>query len=344
MIFKKTVKKISSFPQVSRMKKLVKKRPLILQVETVNSCNARCVFCAYQKMKREKEVLPLETFEKIVREYSEMGGGALLLTPIAGDPLLDPYLVKRYKILSRHENIDQISFTTNGIAFKKYSDEDISYIAKKSFMIQFSIGGLDADAYKSLYRVNELDNVLSAVSRLLEIKKNSDSNVVIHLAFRTNDADFEKKHSQQIEEFREKGVYISHVYMYMNYGGRIGSDELKDTCIIVNGAFKKNTPCVHPLIEVAVCSNGRITCCGCVDIDGDQLTIGDANMNTLSECWNSNERNQIVESFLNKKLCNICKKCSAYTSGTSMFSSDIFKDIHSYKKMPLDFYLKFMGG
>jgi len=41
-------------PQVLRLQEVTRQTPLILQIETTNVCNARCVFCAYPKILRER--------------------------------------------------------------------------------------------------------------------------------------------------------------------------------------------------------------------------------------------------------------------------------------------------
>ena len=111
--------------QIKRLRKILEKKPLILAIETISTCNARCIFCAYPTMKRKHEVMPLDLFEKIVDEYARVGGGALSLTPVMGDPLIDPHFIERYKILEKYQNIQQVSFTTNGIAFGRFSDEEL---------------------------------------------------------------------------------------------------------------------------------------------------------------------------------------------------------------------------
>src|SRR3989338_5572278 len=157
--------------RINKVKKLIEGKPLILAIETVSICNALCVFCAYPTMKRKKEVMTMEVFEKIVREYSQMGGGALSLTPVMGDPLLDPQFIERYKILEQYNNIEQVSFTTNGIAFKKFTNDELKFILERTFLIQFSIGGLDRETYKNLYRVDRLEDVLSSVARVISLRK-----------------------------------------------------------------------------------------------------------------------------------------------------------------------------
>ncbi len=333
---------IYNAPQLMRIYKLINERPLILKIETVNFCNANCVFCGYSKMKREKKVLSLEIFEKVIHQYSEIGGGAISLNSIVGDPLLDPYLIKRYEIINKYENIDQISFTTNGIAFTKYSDEDLKYILKKSFMIQISIGGLDREVYKNLYRVDQLDNVLSSVSRLLDMKKNIKDDVNVYLAFRTDSPEFENVYSKELDEFKSKGALLSGISSYHNFGGAINSAEVKNVCTYEDEILEKTSTCALPLLTAAVCSDGKITSCSCVDMDAD-LCIGDARYDSISKCWKGRSRIGIIKSFREKKLYDLCKKCNAYRP-SNVFWSHFFKNVHSYSKIPLELYLYFSGG
>ena len=114
--------------RISRMHQIAGKKPLILQVETINICNAACVFCGYTSMSRKKGVMSMATFTKAIKEYAQMGGGALSLTPIVGDALLDPHLLERFKVLDGYPTVNQITLTTNGICMDQYTDEDISYL------------------------------------------------------------------------------------------------------------------------------------------------------------------------------------------------------------------------
>jgi hypothetical protein len=328
--------------QVRRMLKLTAKRPLILIIQTTNVCNARCVFCCYGKMKIEPQVLSLELFEKVIREYSEMGGGAVSLTPVPGDVLLDPHLLRRYEIMGKYKNIDQISFTTNGIAFEKYSDEELKYILRSSFMVQISIGGLDREGYKSLYQVDQFENVLKAVTRLLEMKKAMKDDVHIHLAFRTGNPRFEEEHREQLDAYRRQGCLVSHLSSYGSFGGIVKSDEVKNVQIIDGSRLVKRDTCVFPILMPTVLANGMITNCGCVDVSGDYLGIGDARKDSLGECWRSQKRQTVLDSFPQGKLTEICRQCSLYRPSAHL-ASPVYNNIRSYQNLPLEFYMLYGG-
>jgi len=328
------------FLRMQRIRKSLEQRPLLLAIETVSLCNARCVFCVYPTMKRKKEIMPMDLFRKIIGEYSRLGGGALSLTPVMGDLFLDPFIIQRYEALDEFKNINQISFTTNGIALSKFSDDQLKYILNRSFLIQFSIGGLDPDTYKRLYEVNQFEAVMSSVKRVMRLNNEIQEKVHIILAFRTDNPQFENEYASQLDEFRRQGVIVSHISAYYNFGGTIKTDKVK---LKKNNIVAKRLTCALPLINPHVYSNGKITTCGCADAEGNGLIIGNGNKDTVIDSWRGKRRNSILNSFSRGKPPKLCQECTAYRPNTFL-GSGIFKDVALDKKLPLDFYIKFMGG
>src|SRR5262249_20840950 len=95
-------------------------RPYELHLELTNLCNAKCIFCPYQFQKREHEFMSDGVFEKAVGDYIKGNGGPVMLTPIVGDPLIDPKFLERVRKLRQHAEIDRIEVTTNGILLDKF--------------------------------------------------------------------------------------------------------------------------------------------------------------------------------------------------------------------------------
>ncbi len=326
--------------RIQRIRKIIKDKPLILAIETISACNARCIFCAYPTMKRKHEVMPMSIFEKIIKEYSQMGGGALSLTPVMGDPLLDPEFLQRFKILESYQNINQISFTTNGIALHKFTDEQVQYILSQIFVIQFSIGGLDEETYQHLYQVDKFQEVMGSVFRVIRLKKDNTLKVHIILAFRTNNSNFEHDYAQKLKELRQQGVWISHIATYNNYGGEIKTEEVR---IKKNRISVKKLSCALPLLHAHAYSNGKITNCGCVDANGNGLVIGDDSQETIGQAWGGEKRRRIINSFSQGKPPQLCQDCNAYRSSTFL-GADIFRKVGRQNYLPFKFYLNFFGG
>jgi len=322
--------------QVEELRKITRQAPLFLQIETTNVCNASCIFCAYSGMNRKKGVMSLPLFRKIVQDYAEMGGGPVCLTPIVGDALLDPHFLQRLEILEEFPEIMQITVTTNGIALKKYSDEEICRILESLYCLQLSVGGLEPETYATMFGVDRFSQVMDGMERLLRLKFQVPNPANISFAFRTNDRKFETRHKTQLAGYREKGVHISHIWSYANYSGAVENDAERKL-VVYGSRGKKRNRCVSVSMNMTACWDGTITACGCADFQGDKLTIGHAGQDSLSEVWSGKKRAAILESFVQGKLLPICRECSGYTPDT-VFACPHFKGILPHQPLPLDFF------
>jgi len=330
-------------PQVVRMREISRESPLILQIETTNVCNAACVFCAYSNMERKKGVMSLPLFERIVNEYSAMGGGSVSLTPLGGDVLLDPHLLERLRILDACPQIQQISFTTNAIALGRYSDDEVRWILKVIDCIQVSIGGLDAETYKTMYGVNQFAQVQRAMERLLTLKNEVAEPPQVSFAFRTNDWKFELRFWSQLEQFRRRGAFVSHIWTYANYAGLVRNDD-NVKIEIHDGTMEKLMTCIYPAVHMAIGWDGRVTACGCTDFEGRELRIGQAGEESLEQVWSGQKRIGILNSFAMGTIPQICLECSAYMSDSAIFSKTFCKDIASHRPLPPEYFQQFWGG
>src|SRR3954453_3578089 len=70
--------------------------PEIVQIESTNLCNAKCVFCPRDDMHRKQGVMSVELFKKIVDECAELN-----ITHVRvhnyGEPFMDRNLVEKVR-------------------------------------------------------------------------------------------------------------------------------------------------------------------------------------------------------------------------------------------------------
>ncbi len=329
-------------PQVLRLRAMTRETPLLLRIETINVCNAACAFCSYAGMKRKKGVMSMALFEKIVKDYEDMGGGPVSLTPVQGDALLDPHLLERIRMLEANPKINQITLTTNAIALERYSDDDICYLLKTLDVIQLSIGGLDATTYKMMYSVERFEKVLQSMERLLKLKERVPKHAGIAFAFRTNDWLFELRFRRKIREFRREGVFISHIWLFDNYSGLVKSDRGRNLVVVDRSPIQRSS-CIYPSVNMAVLSDGRVTACGCTDIEGSGLMIGDAEKESLSAIWSGKKRTGMLDSFEKGKPPILCQRCTAYQPD-SVFLRSYFKNARSHQPLSRKFFHFFWGA
>lgn len=188
------------------MEGLARERPVSIALQAFDACNASCVFCARRKIAPTKEVMPLELFGKLCADYSAIGGGHLGFSPLVADPLIDPLFLSRLDILERFETITPNIFT-NGIALSDYTDEELIRVLNAVHHIDISIGGLDREAYKTMYRVDKFDTVWAQLKRLSVLNRGRKT---LKLHIRTNRKD-SVLNSGRLKEIQKSGYQCADI-------------------------------------------------------------------------------------------------------------------------------------
>lgn len=320
--------------QIEYIRELTREAPFILEIETTNICNSACSFCSYAYSKRKKGVMGMQVFQKVVEDYVQMGGGAVNLTPIDGDPLLDPHLIERIQILKKHKETQQIMMTTNLIALNKYSDQEIRHLLEDLYLIKLSIGGLDRETYQSMFNVDCFPQVMSGIDRLLKIRDELSSSAYINFTFRTNDPNFEERFKPQLDEYREKHIDITHTHVFTNNCGSLNQDEEKKI-VVGRTSSKKRLTCAFPCMSMVVCWDGVVSACD-EDAEVKDLRIGHVEKESLAEIWTGQKRREILDSFGKRKLTTACRQCSAYQPDT-VFADPSFKGLKPSQTLPRNF-------
>jgi MoaA/NifB/PqqE/SkfB family radical SAM enzyme len=86
--------------------------PEIVQIESTNLCNAKCVFCPRDEMHRKQGVMSFELFRKIVDECVELD-----ITHVRvhnyGEPFMDRQLVQKVRY-AKEKGIEEVGMISNG--------------------------------------------------------------------------------------------------------------------------------------------------------------------------------------------------------------------------------------
>jgi hypothetical protein len=160
-------------------------RPLMLIVETINVCNSECVFCPYTIQTRPKGVMSEELFDRILAEYLAMGGGAISLTPMVGDLLLDRKLPSRMRALRRHADRLVPSVTTNLYALEYWSDDQVLEMLNTFERFHVSCYGITAEENHAITKKNYHETFCGQMVRLLRLKREHRGRAEVALGFRT---------------------------------------------------------------------------------------------------------------------------------------------------------------
>ncbi len=279
-----------------------------LTIEVTNICNANCVFCGYQFQARPKGIMPIERFRAIVDNYALIGGGMIELTPVVGEALVDPSLEEKVRYARTRPEIGRISFVTNGILLTRKRFEALAEAGVTHLTL--SISGLDREEYERVYRVDRYDIILR---NLEDIAASAVfAKVQFALGIRSDTLRAWRR-SPALARLRAIG--------YTNYGGtsfldnwsgRIQTARLPGF-MMIRPQRTKRLPCWMLYNSTTILHDGRMTACGCRDLDGtSELALGHIDQQPLQAPWIDGRMEALRQRFRDGNLPDVCRDCRHY--------------------------------
>ena len=285
-----------------------------------NICNAKCTFCAYPKVVANKTlqtgIMPFDVFKKAVDEWAAVGGQSLDLTPVVGDPLVDPGLLEKIDYAVNHAHIKDVVLTTNAIlinrneTYKKLIDLGIGGVF-------ISTQGASREVYEKIYGVKHYDDAMSGIRNLMEYNRSKGEPARIVVRFRNHEKpsqiirspDFKKN----IQPFLSERVRVNFTVDFDNWGGTIQPADMSGSMRLRKLPPRLDVPCKN-LFNFAVRHDGRVRLCGCrlQTNDNDDLVVGNIKDGTLAEISRSDEAWAIIKGFYEGKRPHTCLECTFY--------------------------------
>ncbi|HPC35235.1 MAG TPA: radical SAM protein [Candidatus Marinimicrobia bacterium] len=289
--------------------------PTTFRFDITNKCNANCIFCARQYDNSKKSIMDLDLFIFALKQYFDLGGNDIYLTPTIGEPFLDPLLFKRIKIIKDLNPEARISFNTNGILLE--NDDNISKLFDLGVNgIAISTAGFDSKMFTRIYRTHGYLNLMNGLKTLLIENKKRGNPINISIELRPDinifqvfkSADF-KYYVAPYLNFRK----INWTYHYDNWGASVKQSNLSGYMRLAKEPKRKLKPC-RMLNHLVLKLNGEIHVCGC-QINPEkpgELCVGNITQQSLKEIWTGERINQIRLSFKIGHPPSVCEKCLGY--------------------------------
>jgi len=235
--------------------------PLIANIETVNSCNAGCLFCYHSKMKRESMVMDGGLYQEIIDQCAGLGINQVMLNAY-GEPLMDEYLPQRISY-AKKKGIGRVGFFTNASLLNTEKAKEL--IASGVDEICVSLDAATQGTYQDQRRGLDYDRVIANLRGLLKLRAGRPKVHLFFAAFAQN--------KKEIGLFKRawQGKVDS-----VNIGSGYSTD--------VRGMERKNfPPCPYLWKRIAILSNGEVALC-CQDYDASS-TIGNLRSSGIREIW-----------------------------------------------------------
>src|SRR5215204_3624022 len=140
--------------------------PEIVQIESTNICNAKCVFCPRDEMHRRQGIMSLDLFRKIVDECLELG-----ITHVRvhnyGEPFVDRRLVDKVRY-AKEKGIREVGMISNGSLITEKVARGM--IDAGLDAINVSVDASGKDVFESTRIGLKYDTVIANIERLVRIR------------------------------------------------------------------------------------------------------------------------------------------------------------------------------
>ena len=249
--------------------------------------------------------MPMDMFEKVLDDYSAMGGGALSLTPTVGDVLLDRRLSHRMDAIRQRPKIGPVSFTTNAVLAAKWNKDELASVVSGLRRIHVSIYGFDRAEYEQMSRRDRFSDMVAGIRRFIELR---DKNTEIQLSFRLLKERSQDELSAWIRMQFGEELPFGAITHFANWGILDTSKPLPGDAKWIEIRYNKGQ-CLIPLIALQVSSDGSVSFCPCDDYQSvDELELGNVRDTSLLDMYNTEKVARLYD--FASHVPQFCRTCS----------------------------------
>ncbi len=301
------------------------KKPVVYNIETTNACNMKCRMCPRTTMMTRKvETLDQETFEKIAEQlipFSSEDWGKwnqfveneygiteneinennffLYIIPKViqlhgyGDPLLDPKIIERVKILKNRGLLTYFSCNPTNINIER----NMELFENGLDYIKYSIEAVDDVEHKKIRGdLSNFSKSYDSILKLLELKKKYGLKTVIVITM------LDLRREKQMEDYeRLKEAFAGKdVYLYLKSQDQQWYEGKKHGTKSIHWS----EICQHPWMSMTIKSNAEVAMC--MEDFNNEIILGDARKDTLTDIWNGDNYRKFREDHFKLTRCLKC--------------------------------------
>jgi sulfatase maturation enzyme AslB (radical SAM superfamily) len=263
--------------------------PDIVQIESTNLCNAKCVFCPRDEMHRRQGVMEMDLFKRIVDECAALG-----ITHIRvhnyGEPFLDRQLVDKVRY-AKSKGIHNVGMISNGSLITEEVARGMIEAGLDAINISMDAAGRDVFEKTRIHL--KFDDVVGNVRALHRIRTEMGRRLPkLILSFvRQNNSAEEQAFVREWSPLADK-IHFTDLH---NWAGALHDHS--------NVRF----PCYRLWQTFTVLWDGRVSMC-CADFDGRHI-LGDLRTSTIARVWNSPAYRAARREHLESGGPDICRSC-----------------------------------
>lgn len=258
--------------------------PHSVKVELMRNCNYRCSFCHHSELSKNTGSMPLDLYEKILRELHSLG--VKEIAPFFfGESFLDVRLPHAIK-LAKDIGFEYVFLTTNGSACTKIKLQECFAAGLDS--LKFSFNSADKEQFAELTGCEPslFEKVKENIKWARKIRDGKGYKCGLYASYIRFDSEQDKRMEATLADMRP---YLDEVYALPLYnqahtvtkegwdfsGGNTGRAD----------APVPHLPCWTLFRAAHINYDGTV--CSCSFSVNDEFIMGDLNKQTFMEIWHS---------------------------------------------------------
>lgn len=284
--------------------------PSQISIESTSRCNSQCITCEHKNMKRAKQDMSMELYEKIINECAQYKN---LITNLSlsfmGEPLLDKNIFKKIK-MAKERGIKSVSFICNASLLteekaKCLIDSDID-------VITFSIDGATKESFEKIRVGLNYEQVVGNIKRFIELRKRLKSKKptisvdMVQTKFNEGETElFKRQWEGLVDKVMVRSLHV--------WGGRtIDKELLNYSKNILRSNNQSRQPCVYLWKSMLISQSGKAALC-CMDAECE-ASYGDVSRSSIKDIWQGEKLKKIRKLHLCGKFnkISLCSHCNFY--------------------------------
>jgi hypothetical protein len=270
----------------------------VLQVETTNRCNAKCIFCAHGRIEKHGTMSD-RLFTRIVADAARLDDHPHTFIPmLTGEPFLDPQIVDRIEEARAALPQTEIHLYTNGSLLTEDLIRKLSEVP--GFHLNISANGASAETRMRLTGLNDYDSVARMVDYVDAMHIPHTVSLVQHPSITGDEEEaFNRRWGRATSPSSSREPFV---FQHLNFAGL--------TCVCDENNFSR---CIHATSHMTVLWDGRVNLC-CMDPLG-RAVFGDLNDQTVADVWFSEGRQHYVTMHEAGRgtECDVCCDCNIFS-------------------------------
>ncbi len=281
-------------------------------VETVNSCNSRCVMCGIDFDKKAKAVMADDVFRSIIDEIAGWPDHVLRVTlTLDGEPLIDKKLPDRIRRVKQAGPFEAHISTNASLLTEKTGR---ALIEAGLDLVYITVDSLKKDVYDAIRVGLDFDVVYENVLNFVTLRDRLGAATAIRVQMVQQEANYDEAddfeaHWGPILSPRDQVV----VQRAHNWGNAAEVMKFGDEDQV------NDHPCIAPFGTCVILVDGSIRLC-CMDVE-DTCVLGKVQDASIAELWRGERMRAAREVHLSgrREDIAICDGCTLWREDKQTF-------------------------